>query len=101
MTKQKINIIIAEACGWKCKKESYHVKPPNGQWEYMDKLPDYCSDLNAMHMAMLAHPHKYTLREFLYLEVMDDPRNIANEPAWATAEQWARAYVRSIGKWEE
>jgi hypothetical protein len=48
---------------------------------------------------MLAHPRKDLLRKFLYLEVLEDPTNTANEPAWATAKQWATAYVKSLGKW--
>ena len=59
----------------------------------------YTHCLNAMHEAMLAHPRKDLLRKFLYLEVLEDPTNTTNEPAWATAKQWATAYVKSLGKW--
>jgi hypothetical protein len=50
-----------------------------------------------MHEAMLLHPRKELLRDFLYLEVLEDPTHKTNEPAWATAKQWAKAYITSLG----
>ncbi len=99
MTDEQINIAIAEACGWHCNQF--------GLWgiDFVDGVsgspPDCCNDFNAMHEAMLLHPRKELLRDFLYLEVLEDPTNTTNEPAWATAKQWATAYLRSIGKWIE
>jgi hypothetical protein len=118
MTDEQINIAIAESMGWHSKSGA------NGGVKWVDKdgigrnggglygygyndelnsshLPDYTADLNAMHEAMLLHPRKLLLRNFLYLEVLEDPTNTNNEPAWATAKQWAIAYVKSLGKWEE
>jgi hypothetical protein len=101
MTDQQINIAIAESLGWAeisdWKAAGINGLHPSGQWT--EVIPNYTSDLNAMHEAMLLHPRKELLRSFLYLEVLEDPKNTANEPAWATAKQWATAYVRSIGKW--
>ena len=113
MTEEQQRIAIAQFCGWKdCHKsiggfddgdgiiDRYVIGiPPNCTLHR--KLPDYPRDLNAMHEAMLLHPRKELLRDFLYLEVLEDPTNKTNEPAWATAKQWAVAYVRSIGKWED
>jgi len=99
MTDQQQRIAIAEACGWHCNQF--------GLWgiDFADGVsgspPDYLNDLNAMHEAMLLHPRKELLRDFLYLEVLDDPTNKTNEPAWATAKQWAKAYLASFGKWIE
>ncbi len=103
MSDEQINIAIAEACGWSeisdWKAAGINGLHPSGQWT--EVIPNYTSDLNAMHEAMLLHPRKGLLRDFLYLEVLEDPTNTANEPAWATAKQWAKAYITSLGKWIE
>jgi len=111
MTDEQINIAIAESLGWtNCRLAikgagggtrypTAHGIPPNRKYEA--SCPNYTADLNAMHHAMLLHPRKELLRDFLYLEVLEDPSNTTNEPAWATAKQWATAYLRSIGKWIE
>jgi hypothetical protein len=103
MTDEQINIAIAEACGWTeisdWKAAGINGLHPSGQWT--EVIPNYTSDLNAMHEAMLLHPRKELLRDFLYLEVLEDPTNKTNEPAWATAKQWAMAYITSLGKWIE
>jgi hypothetical protein len=100
---EQINIAIAEACGWSeisdWKAAGINGLHPSGQWT--EVIPNYTSDLNAMHEAMLLHPRKELLRDFLYLEVLEDPTNKTNEPAWATAKQWAMAYITSLGKWIE
>jgi hypothetical protein len=114
MTDQQINIAIAEACGWTCLGQvegcKPHGYPPDARKPTTKELleaygpspwdvPDYCNDFNAMHEAVLLHPRKELLRDFLYLEVLEDPTNKTNEPAWATAKQWAMAYITSLGKW--
>jgi hypothetical protein len=93
VTDEQINIAIAESLGWKLLANNRWTRPCG---LYAD-LPNYTADLNAMHEAMLLHPRKELLREFLYLEVLEDPKNTANEPAWATAKQWAKAYITSLG----
>ena len=102
VTDQQQRIAIAEACGWTLKKgiRAWN-RPNNNGWDCLEQLPDYLNDLNAMHEAMLLHPRKELLRDFLYLEVLEDPTNKTNEPAWATAKQWAKAYITSLGKWIE
>jgi hypothetical protein len=106
MTDEQINIAIAEACGYKdvttrITEGTFKVITGFKNHNFDEEIPDYTSDLNAMHEAMLLHPRKDLLRKFLYLEVLEDPKNTTNEPAWATAKQWAIAYVKSFGKWEE
>ena len=118
MTDEQINIAIAESLGY---MDIYRCGPSGKRTEQgllhgkllcgtLDQpsinygreyvfIKRYTHCLNAMHEAMLAHPRKDLLRKFLYLEVLEDPTNTTNEPAWATAKQWATAYVESLGKW--
>lgn len=54
MSDQEINVAIAEACGWKWEiRRSYRETP--GWYSPADhgpeELPNYCTDLNAMHEA--------------------------------------------------
>jgi len=105
MTEEQINETIATSVGfteeepWLNGRRCWvHIDHPNVG---LESIPDFCNDLNAMHEAMLLHPRKELLRNFLYLEVLEDPTNTTNEPAWAPAKQWAIAYVKSLGKWEE
>jgi hypothetical protein len=90
MNQELQRIKIAEACGWT--KISQRC---------MWGLPDYLNDLNAMAKAEKSIGDKNLYRKFLYLVVLDDPENIANEPAWATAAQRAEAFLRTLNLWEE
>ena len=111
MTDDEINIAIAEACGWRFSPLAHiESKPfatmcwiaPNGADWQMQKLPNYCHDLNAMHEAEKTLGDRLTrYREFLRLIVTDDPTNRYNEPAFATTRQRAEAFLRTLGKWEE
>lgn len=100
MTDEQINAIIATSLGF---IEEEPLLNGKRCWVHIDypnmgcvSIPDFCNDLNAMHEAMLLHPRKNLLRDFLLLEVLEDPTNKTNEPAWATAKQWAKAYVNSL-----
>ncbi len=100
MTDEQINAVIATSLGfieeepWLNGKRCWvHIDNPSVG---LESIPDFCNDLNAMHEAMLLHPRKNLLRDFLLLEVLEDPTNKTNEPAWATAKQWAKAYVNSL-----
>jgi len=96
-------IKIADACGWKWERlwtGELHGKPVGEQGPFRE-VPDYLNDLNAMHEAEKSIGDKYLYRKFLYLVVLDDPENIANEPAWATAAQRAEAFLRTLNLWEE
>jgi hypothetical protein len=99
-------IAIAEACGWVIKTEQ--VEHTNGyQWTETRKfwvsphgkrgeLPDYLNDLNAMHEAEnLVFRSAQQRRD--YADALDD----GNGGHFATAAQRARAFLRTIGKWEE
>lgn len=113
MTDEQINQRIAEACGWTEIHDSgpwHHHKlwgyPPErpGQsgnaYKYM---PDYCTDLNAMHEA-----EKVLLKEWkdgcvLWLEYTHKLMLAcsAHLSEHATARQRAEAFLRTLGKWEE
>jgi hypothetical protein len=94
MTKEQINIAIAEHLGWKKKRE---VEPgywvwfaPNGNLSGQDNIPNYASDLNAMHEA-----EKVLSSERLVQFWMRIPSSSA------TAPQRAEAFLRTVGKWQE
>ena len=108
MTNQQMNVAIAEACGW----TDIHDSGPwhnHKLWGYPPELqgqggnaykymPDYCTDLNAMHEAEKTLTDDQ--REVFY------PRNLG---AWqrpfnviyATARHRAEAFLYTLGKWEE
>lgn len=112
MTDEKINIAIAEACGWTFEK--FNVRDPEGhRLSYVcglgrDKerynvenaaeaikrglIPDYCNDLNVMHEAekvVRALPEKrITYAHYLM--------NLAGDAYHATARQRAEAFVKTL-----
>jgi hypothetical protein len=92
MTKEEINIAIAEACGWTDTKiVNYGGKLMYGQTE----VPDYCNDLNAMHEA----------EGVLTIDALTEYRvqlsMLVIAPFRATARQRAEAFLKNINKWEE
>lgn len=97
MSEQEINEAIAEACG--------RERNPDGGW-YPDNglrvgtqaIPDYCTDLNAMHEAEEVLGSE-ALFEAYYLKLYD----VTHSTLWpirATARQRAEAFLRVMGKWE-
>jgi len=114
MNEEKQRIAIAEACGWQrfCpeKDPNYWYKPRWREVVITNKLPDYLSDLNAMHEA------EKTLtdgQKMDYAEFMDDfivPSITYNqynlwsgvfEAMHTPASLRAEVFLRTIGKWEE
>jgi hypothetical protein len=109
MTNEQINIAIAEVCGW----TSIRYNSIHGKWmgtqpqEDRDAyhLPDYCNDLNAMHEAENHLPsdkkedYWYQLyencRRSVFSRVEDNYKMLH-----ATAAQRARAFLKTINKWE-
>jgi hypothetical protein len=97
MSEQEINEAIAEACGRERNPDGGWY-PDNGLRAGTQAIPDYCTDLNAMHEAEKVLTDDQ--REVFY------PRNLG---AWqrpfnviyATARQRAEAFLRVLGKWEE
>lgn len=119
MTDEQIKQRIAEACGWKCAGHPDQLKATSG-WEFGYQfvlrpdgelvthysIPNYCTDLNAMH----------DVERVLIAGFEDDPESselwsnyqtnlIIACPAYlsyhATARQRAEAFLRTLGKWEE
>jgi hypothetical protein len=106
MTPEQQRIAIAEACGW----TDFSSAPYEGAIQYGRRpfscsdsweLPDYLNDLNAMNEAERTLTNLNSYLHFLHMITSDDPTNISNEPAWATAAQRAEAFLRATGKWVE
>jgi hypothetical protein len=98
MSKEQINIAIAQACGWK-KLSEY-----NGAWgrdlQRTYLLPDYCNDLNAMHEAEKVLGEIYSIKSCEYDDWLQSI--IEHDQKWrATARQRAEAFLKNINKWEE
>lgn len=116
MTKEQINIAIAESQGWKFVPSHDHEilgRAVPEYWEhdehsriYNDHVADYCNDLNAMHEAekSITDPRKM-LDYFNHLSRYNDPDARSIQDSFniitATAAQRAEAYLRTIGKWNE
>lgn len=128
MTDNEINAAIAEACPqlvvepyWYCEKCGEEVMPCRVSYNEIHEdcgcvvvgrggVPNFCSDLNAMHEAEvrleneMATCHQYW-KELAEITMADDEeeatvtryRRIGN----ANARQRAEAFLRTIGKWTE
>lgn len=111
MTPQQINRAIAKACGWTVILESCSDKIGNIWGGYSPTyphnwipIPDYCNDLNAMHEAekTLSAGDNYYMRGGLgnyyarLAEICSDGSRIR-----ATAAQRAKAFLQTVGRWED
>jgi hypothetical protein len=110
MTKEQINIAIAEACGFHQEEPWSDGRECWGHKDYplhvgFEKIPDYCNDLNAMHEAENHLPsdkkedYWYQLyencRRSVFSRVEDNYKMLH-----ATASQRAEAFLKTIGRWE-
>jgi hypothetical protein len=99
MTDKEINVAIAQACGWKEVRVNGNAgiyKGFDNGAELRPDLPDYCTDLNAMHEAETTLSDDQLWRMAREIE--------RNEEQWyfrATARQRAEAFLRTLGKWED
>ena len=102
MTDEQINAAIAEACGRK--------RRPDGDW-YPDNgsagtqaIPNYCTDLNAMHEAenvlKTVDSHEYTnlLYDFACKAQEENGKWL---PYGIPARQRAEAFLRTLGRWNQ
>jgi hypothetical protein len=99
MKPEQQRVKIAEACGWEINKRKWLTKPPNDSWQYLDTIPDYLNDLNAMHEAekvLTAEQRRSYVNCIFNLPVSECESN-----TFATAAQRAKAFLRTIGKWED
>jgi hypothetical protein len=116
MTPEAQRIAIAEACGW-CDinpnqwsgyhKEYAPLRFPSDEREgwFFGYIPDYLSNLNAMHEAenVLTDEQMDEFHVHLLGEEWDenDPYMMLRFASRATAAQRAEAFLRTIGKWVE
>ena len=91
MTSEQINDTIAAAIQW------------TGGWL---ARPDYCRDLNAMHEAEMCIPEGRQALYDLHLSAIvvretGEMPNLHFRCIHASAKQRAKAFLRTVGKWEE
>jgi hypothetical protein len=91
MKPHRQRIAIAKACGFKWSEYSDEL----GQL-VAEFIPNYLNDLNAMHKAENLVLRSAQQRRD-YADALDD----GNGGHFATAAQRARAFLRTIGKWED
>ena len=99
MTPEQINIAIAEACGWKphYSMDGFGEHPVYAP-HHMQRLPNYTTDLNAMHEAEKSEAVCRKLFDYCTLL-----QSITGGELFfhATAAQRAEAFLKTIGKWIE
>ncbi len=113
MTDEQINVAIAHACGWKHPNNPDVIKfkvgwttpekwwmCPKGVLRLRQDIPNFATDLNAMHEAEWAllckkgHGVWECYRNKLRSKYGEDDIR-------ATARERAEAFLRTLGKWEE
>lgn len=127
MSPQAQRIAIAEACGWEDCKRATQISRVIGKtvvgttprlraqgeerakrgmpnWPYIE-IPDYLTDLNAMHEAEkgLTRDARIKYKGLLNQITQGEHDNLYehHNDVFATASQRAEAFLRSIGKWVE
>lgn len=118
MSDDEINAAIAESLGWSLVGTSIRAgRPPGADYVGSEFIPNYCTDLNAMHEAekVLDGVHSWNGEEHHYnaeeaymghltnIIVRNSGQKISDD--WqlvcATARQRAEAFLRTLGKWKE
>jgi hypothetical protein len=89
MTDEQINAAIAEACGW---TDTPIIDGMYGQ----TPVPNFATDLNAMHEAEKTIYKHNNLWSAYYYAVGAGPFSLH-----VTARKKAEAFLRALGKWEE
>ena len=104
MTPEAQRIAIAEACGWTEISDwgagGINGKHPTEPW--VEVIPDYLNDLNAMHEAVKTLPQKMKPKYFACLCLVVSAAISVygySEATEATAAQRAEAFLRTIDKW--
>lgn len=100
MTDTQINAAIADACGWTVELSHLQSGIDAIRDENRRSLPNYSTDLNAMHEA---ESILTTDQFYLYSSWIDKlaPKNEYRAFLGATARLRAEAFLRTLGKWEE
>ena len=96
MTDEQINLTIARVLGW----HSIHtsttgIKGMKGPLRGFMPLPNYCTDLNAMHEA----EDELSGNQYMVYALMLDAVEGSLFGIRATARQRAEAFLRMLGKW--
>jgi len=113
MNDNEINIAIAEACGWKLKRQFTGQAKGIGVWldangdlRSWTCIPNYTTDLNAMHEAEKVLTEKQ-IRSYAFTlaQVLDTTPTVDLDDQFlnvhATARQRAEAFLRTLGKWKD
>ncbi len=89
---------IANACGWKLRNhcKGYYREGYEG---WIEELPDYLNDLNAMHEAEKIFADDDLFRG--YEAQLDKVVPMSERWIFATAAQRAEAFLRTLNLWEE
>jgi len=107
MKPEQQRLKIAEVCGWEINKRKWLAKPPNDSWQYLDTIPDYLNDLNAMHEAEKNLKPKQQVDYCNWLDKLvgnpptDNIYLVWGDATFATAAQRAEAFLRTLNLWEE
>ena len=105
MDKNKQKIAIAEACGWTVNVAGKTVYSPSGVFnrtlfaEVSMILPDYPNDLNAMHEAVMTLSNRQL--DDLHTWISDTMTGTDKYMWLLTPQQYAEAFLRTIGKWDD
>ena len=104
MTPEAQRIAIAAVCGWKRATQTIWVCSGENPAIGDDNLPDYLTDLNAMHAAekTIKAPHLYNKQlEMVVLGYVLDHKDAVAEFMLrnATAAQRAEAFLRTLNLW--
>lgn len=96
MTDEQINAAIAEACGWEVQLSFLQSGLEIVRDGKRKPLPNYCTDLNAMHLAEQTIYNHNNLWTAYYYHIGAGPLSLH-----ATARKKAEAFLRALGKWKE
>jgi len=106
MKPEEQQIVIAEACGWtefwETERQGWRSQNPDGSGDNF--LPDYLSDLNAMHEAVKTLPQNIKPRYFACLcSVVSGAISLYgySEATEATAAKRAEAFLKALELWDE
>lgn len=100
MTDKEINIAIAECCGW-TKNKTASIRQWERKHEWCQNLPNYTTDLNAMHSAEKCLIKQGQRTRYVFqLQTICGGENFGDN-YFATAHQRAEAFLRTLGKWKE
>lgn len=105
MTNEEINGAIANICGWTDINITHRSgRAPDASYIGSEFIPDYCSDLNAMHRVECGLYSGIKNQEYwqkgkgAFQLILGE---ITTDPISATARQRAEAFLRTLGKWNQ